>query len=336
MQFRRDKWIRHPAALMLLATGLVGLGYQPLARAQDAGSEEAEEAEQTPPGASNEEQSATLTAEQHYEKAVANFEERRWDEAAVHFSAALEMDPNAILAFNTGRAFEYTGDLASAERYYLEALKLRPPEELRSRLYATLERVANLRERVADKADELGLLEVVTSPPGATVLVNGAPVGTTPFQAAHPIGTFTVAAVLDGHTELNREVEIKPGREVVLNATLVEETRILTWVSAGLGLALIGGGVWLGIEAQSTLDELDSVNAKRRNEASFDRLKSDGESLALGSVILYTAGALSLASSIAFFFIEAPETPPVTSEPGGLGSVELIVAPSFIGVGGEF
>jgi len=294
-------------------------------------------AQQPPEDVPRDAPAGSLTAEQHYDTAIAHFDAREWDQAAVHFAAALAMDPNAILAYNTARAYEYTGDLGTAEQYYLEALKLRPDADLRQQLYATLERVTNLRARVETKEEDVGLLEVTTVPPGATVRVNGVAIGRTPFQAAWPVGAFTVEASIEGYSALRQDVEIKPGREVVLNATLVEDSRVLTWVAAGAGFALIGGGIWLGIEAQSTLDRLETVDVRRQDAPDFDRLKNEGESLALGSVIMYSVGGVALASAVAFYFIESPEVPPTpaTAAPTAT-SLRLLWAPDFVGVGGTF
>ncbi|MBH25290.1 MAG: hypothetical protein CMH57_12735 [Myxococcales bacterium] len=287
----------------------------------------------TSPGAAWAQDQPGISAEDLYQLARQHFEERKWEQAAQAFALALERDPNPILAYNVARSYEYSGDLDKAEVYYLEALKLNPDKELRSLVNTSLERVSNIKSQLGSSKKNVGLLDITTTPEGAQIVINGRDMETnTPYQAAHPSGPIDLELKLDGFETYSRSFDLEPGREIVVDTDLRRTGRVWTWVAMGTGAALLGGGIWTGIIAQDRLDIVNSTEGKRRED--YEDVKSEGESYALTSVILYSAGAAALITAGYLYFHEVPEQP----EEGDASAqqIELRLGPDFVGVGGRF
>ena len=139
---------------------------------------------------------------------------------------------------------------------------------------------------------------------------------------------------MEGHTPFSQEIELESGREVVVTANLPEEGRLWTWITLGTGLAIVGGGVWLGLVAQDKLDEADSVEGKRLQQDEFDTLRDEGETAALGSILLYGLGAATIAASVVIFFLEGPADRPAPAREQT--TVRFLLGPGFTGVVGTF
>ena len=57
-----------------------------------------------------------------------------------------------------------------------------------------------------------GLLNITTSPPGANVLLNNEPKGTTPLKAAFAVGTYQLKITLNDYREIAQDVQIAEGK----------------------------------------------------------------------------------------------------------------------------
>ncbi len=256
-----------------------------------------------------------------YESGLEAFNNREWHKAASLFEQALGLDPNPSLAYNVGRSYEYTGNLEKARAAYLQALEYDPDSELRQLVYDTLERLDNVRKAVTPEAPTVGLLEIRTTPPGAKLSVNGVPVGVTPFQAAHPAGTFKLRLEKEGYATHHRTVGLEVGKEVVVDTALQPSGRLWTWISFGTSAALLGGGIYFGLQADDTLAEVRRAESKRLSPSAYQDLKDQGAAESVTSAFLYGAAGLSAAAGIALFFAEAPSeenTPQVSVGPTGV------------------
>src|SRR5512141_1504867 len=72
--------------------------------------------------------------------------------------------------------------------------------------------------RAQDAPD--GTLELRSDPPGATVVVNGRELGTTPFTGTLRPGTYDVDLTLEGHAPLSFAVRVAAGSRTMQLRTL--------------------------------------------------------------------------------------------------------------------
>ncbi len=86
------------------------------------------------------------------------------------------------------------------------------------------EQVASAKARVAElKAKLPGKLSIVTEPPGATIMIDGAPVeGMSPMVNELEPGMHKISISLEGYEPQEVEVEVKPGEQVEQKVELVE------------------------------------------------------------------------------------------------------------------
>ncbi len=248
---------------------------------------------------------ADAEASQLYTLGQDLFTKRRWAEAANAFSKAFEKDPVPALGYNTGRSYEYAGDLESAKTWYARSLTLAPDKALRTKLESTLERLQNIQKNLSPET-QTGLLEVNSLPQGALVKIDGKVIGQTPLQTAYPPGSWSLEIEKSDFQAVTRTLVLKPGREIVLETKLERENRFWTWVSLSGGAALLGTGAGLGILAQDKLDEATST-AALRDPALLNSLQDDGKLLANLSLVSYILGGVAVAGSAVLYVLETPE-----------------------------
>lgn len=94
-----------------------------------------------------------------------------------------------------------------------------------------------------------GILEIVSSPPGAEVLVDGAPMGATPFVSRILPGERLVTVRSPDHVDWERRVSIEAGREYSFDVALgkAERESILAVVSEPPGARVFVNGVEQGL-----------------------------------------------------------------------------------------
>ncbi len=169
---------------------------------------------------------------------------RRRTAPADGLARARMLDKEGVKAFGEGRYND-------AIRYFEEAhrlggppfelwniakchLRLDQPEQAAEMLERYLE-TPNLppddRKEAGEQLDELrrrpSTLTVSSSPPGATVTVDGKPVeeGKTPVSITILPGSHTVVVSSDDHASTTRQVEARYGRAVIVDVALAKEDR---------------------------------------------------------------------------------------------------------------
>lgn len=112
--------------------------------------------------------------------------------ALEHFLASNRLVPNRNVMFNIARAYEQLGRFPEAYRYYVDALRDESDTAVHREVEAAIARVS---PRVA-------VVEVTTTPPGATVYLDRkdlGSVGTSPARLGLPAGSYTLVVELPGH-----------------------------------------------------------------------------------------------------------------------------------------
>jgi len=123
------------------------------------------------------------------------------------FERVLAQRPSPEARAQVALAEQATGRWVAAERDLVQALaSADDPWIAKNR--------AELQSALAYIRAHLGQLELVGSPAGATVLLNGARVGTLPLASPLTVAAGEAVAGLtaDGYTPLSRKVTIEPGR----------------------------------------------------------------------------------------------------------------------------
>lgn len=194
-----------------------------------------------------------------YEKGVKAYAEGRYYEAADYFIDTDRIYPTAQLSFNVGKAYDKVGNVPGALRYYRDYLRRQP--DAADRADVTV-RVRALEQLLSERG--LQQLSVLSSPEGATVLLDGRPVGITPWTGETWPGRHRVNLLLPGYRTSDDVVELDVHRGAEAEVVLVREPPArkvepmparplaarasvspLTWVALGLGTLAFGTALTL-------------------------------------------------------------------------------------------
>lgn len=174
-----------------------------------------------------------------------------------------------------------------------------------------------------------GTIKVDSEPAGASVHVDGNPLGQTPYQRDAFVGPHRVSVSKSGYAKYDSAVTVEDGQTLTVTAPLqavatpsaggpTRPTKILKWVFLGAGLAAaLAGGIVLGA------GERQICNVGSGCMASFNGRPA--------GIALLTLGGLSLVTSGGLFYYDArlASQPAGTSTPSaapasGGGAVTLL------------
>lgn len=254
------------------------IGVVPLARAEPAGhgkgAKQAAAAEPAPaplappaPAAPGDDPQRTAHAKALFEKAANAYATGRYYDAIEQFLEVDRFYPNDQLPYNIAKAYDNLGSRPGALRYYREYLR-RSPEAPDHEAVTT--RVRELETLLAERGVQQ--VTVFSDPPEATVLLDGRPVGLTPWTGETWPGHHRVAVQKDGYLEHEAVMELDPLKAEEVNlelapapavapppppAPLKDEkpwplTRrmsVLTWATLATGTASLGTSI--AIQASS-------------------------------------------------------------------------------------
>jgi tetratricopeptide (TPR) repeat protein len=170
--------------------------------------ETAAEAEQTS------EQQAV--AEQRFSEGAQAYKQGRYREAIELFKQADVLSPSAPLSFNIAQAYERMNDGRGALAWYRDYLRRSPTGP------KTAEVAARVRE-LGLELERLGVqqLTVLSDPPGATVSIDGAPRGVTPYTDELAPGEHYVTLEKSGYEASGRSVHLAAHEALDLRVRLV-------------------------------------------------------------------------------------------------------------------
>lgn len=148
-----------------------------------------------------------------HQRGIELYRAESYAEAIAQFLRAQELAPAPSNLFNISRCYERLGDTARAIEYleqYIADPALAPDRRERGQ-----EELDRLRGPVA----ETGEVGIVTTPPGAQVLVDGRPQAAevvTPTTLELAPGQYMIEVRIEGLEPVRREVQVAPGGNVQL------------------------------------------------------------------------------------------------------------------------
>jgi tetratricopeptide (TPR) repeat protein len=267
-------------------------------------------------------------AKQRYQRGVEQYRAGRYAEAVAAFLEADRLAPSPALSFNIARAYERLDDTSGALRWYRDYLRRNPNAKNAA---GVKERIAALAARLAQTG--LQQLSVLSTPDGATVLVDGQAVGATPFTGELAPGRHLVLIERQGYRQARHEIVLAPSTPTELNVSLEPEPRraspalageresapnrdsdragnrrfgVLPWFIAGTGMAGLGGAV--GFELARRSEE----RAARGSQSQLEYKKHLDNSLdhqTRARVLVGVGGGLLVTGSVMLLFNDRAPNP---------------------------
>ncbi|MBL4687265.1 MAG: PEGA domain-containing protein [Nannocystaceae bacterium] len=164
------------------------------------------------------------------------------------------------------------------------------------------EQIGQIDRSIQTEAADTSTLIIQSTPPGASIVVDGESAGSTPTQLRLAAGQHTIVAQYKDHETTRRTITTVGGVHKDLSIALVpvevretnpkQTQRTIGWATLGLGLGGIGGGIALLAihqRARSCSSDVLDVNGKCP-----DRLNT-----VAGGATLMSLGVIAVATSIA-------------------------------------
>ncbi|MCA9602744.1 MAG: PEGA domain-containing protein, partial [Myxococcales bacterium] len=154
---------------------------------------------------------------------------------------------------------------------------------------------------------DFGRLRVISNVRGAEVFVDDKKVGTTPGVFDLPAGSHHVVVTADDMKDWEETVDIHRGKETPVRTRLRPSmSRTGAWITGGLAVAALAGGIVLGILSESEKNNIES-DAKAGTLASTNGSLggitdgSSGAIYALGADVAFGAAVILGGLSIYYF-----------------------------------
>ncbi|MEN9581279.1 MAG: hypothetical protein RJA70_4288, partial [Pseudomonadota bacterium] len=271
---------------------LAALAWSPELSAQTA--PPSTDPEETVAGAADGE-SVVAQAKAAYERAIEAYGQRRYKDAIDLFLRADQLSPNPAFSFNIGIAYEDMGDPALALRYHRAYVRQAPQAADRDEVERRIERLeAKLQEKGVQQ------VTVLSEPPGATVVVDGQPVGVSPWTGELAPGHHQVALQLRGYKDDVRDFDLPPSRSIDVPVTLSPDVRNrthaltgksnpnspgspgpwftqisrLSWIVTGAGVASLGVAAGFELARSSAEDSAAAEPIQIRAEPLLEKAQS--------------------------------------------------------------
>lgn len=164
------------------------------------------------------------------------------------------------------------------------------------------EQIGQIDRAIQTEAADTSTLIIQSTPDGASIVVDGESAGSTPTQLRLAAGQHTIVAQYSNHETTRRTITTVGGVRKELEISLVpvetvepnpkKTQRTIGWVTLGLGVGSIGGGIALLAvhqRARSCSSDVVDVNGKCP-----DRLNT-----VAGGATLTSLGIIAVATSIA-------------------------------------
>ena len=163
----------------------------------------------------------------------------------------------------------------------------------------------------------VGGMTLLISERGADVMVDGKRVGRTPLTKPVRLGagSHEVMVIKPGFAPWKQMVEVQAGGETKVKVSLATEGEgglasdsgggsgnIWPWVTMGLGVAAVGGGIYTGLSAQNLYDQLTTKKEKGDPIAPQDI--DTGNSFTLYTNVLFGVGGALIVGGVVWWMMD--------------------------------
>lgn len=283
----------------------------------------------------------TEQAKQLYLLGAEAFAAQRNADAIRYFRQAEKLVPSAKLTYNIALAYDEMGDGGRALSEYRTFL-VREPHSLHRQ--EALARVAQLEQALA--AQGVQQLSVTSEPAGATLRVDGALVGVTPWSGELSPGQHRVQLEHTGRQPREAEVTLAAAHAADLHVALpaapvvpLEQpgawTRIqpLTWGMLGVGAGALAGGLAFELSRASSSERAGNASTPEARA----RAEGAADSKQMASLLLLGAGGAFLIGGTVLLVLDVSGAQP--GEPAARSSAEPLLSlpcsPGFCGVAAQ-
>ena len=275
--------------------------------------------------AAQEERRASARA--RYQEGADAYSAGRYKDAVDLFLEADQLFPSAPLSFNVARAYEHIGDDAGALRWYRDYLRRAPAAENAADVRAI---VTALALTLAKKGVQQ--LTVLSSPAGATVTVDGTPVGVTPWTGELSPGKHRLLLTYRGYTDERRAVVLSATEPREINLQLEQSTAStsvpesaasvessgprlgpLPWLSLGVGAAALGAALAFEVSRRSA----ESDAQKEVTQLGYQsRLETEQSRQTAARVLAGIGGGLAVVGGVMLLLDSKDTAHPATASAG--------------------
>lgn len=159
-------------------------------------------------------------------------------------------DPERLLLFRSldhlGLAFFFDGQNEQSGQVFLKLIELNPNYELDQATVSS--KIIDFYNKI--KNQNLGTLSITSDPKGATVNVDGQPVGVTDLPSLYSLkGEHEIEITKPGFIPQKQTVSVVPQRNVKINIKLERSSSVGYFITYPKGVEIIMGGKSLGVSS---------------------------------------------------------------------------------------
>ena len=256
---------------------------------------------------------ARQLAKAKYEQGVEAYRAERYADAVRSFLEADAISPSAALSYNIARAYEKLADDAQTMRWYRNYLRLNPQAGNAAEVAGY---VRALSATLAKKG--IQQVSVLSAPAGATVAIDGNPLGVTPLTVELPPGAHTALLSLRDYSDAPTDFTLPPATPLDVSVTLRPAPRsaaaatpapapsgpgarrfgIVPYVTLGVAGACLGAAGIFELSRRSAQSSAKGEQVQVAFEDDVNSIDSRRTAarvlLGVGSVLAVTGGALLL------------------------------------------
>jgi hypothetical protein len=257
---------------------------------------------------------AVERARERFQEGVRAYEERRYRDAVDLLLEADRAMHSPAFAYNIGLAYEAMEDETSALRWFRSYLREVPNTEDRP---AVEKRIAALEAALQKRGVQQAT--VLSTPAGATVVIDSKPLGVTPWTGELLPGRHRLELSLKGQAKVERYIEVLAHRAEDFAIELVPEgpaapaplapapqpqpepvrpppkVSLWTWTAFGASALFLGGALAFELSRESAEDEAREaaqVDYMDKKDSAESRQTTARVLTAIGSGLLVTGGVL--------------------------------------------
>lgn len=237
---------------------------------------------------------AQESARKTYQAGAQAYAEGRYKDAIDLFLEAAGVAPNPAFSYNIGLAYEQLEDPENALRWYRDYLRELPNAPDRGDIEP---RILAAERRLRDRGVQQ--VTILSKPEGATVAVDGRPLGVTPWTGELSPGRHKLALMLRHYADAERTFELPSDHAIDVSQSLTEyvpeaappkpspkdaapeeaqpsgaRVRPLTWVAFGVGAAGLGTAIGFEMARASAVDSARNAPTNLEGKDDYDRAKS--------------------------------------------------------------